>query len=159
METELLLYETRYPAAVITLNCPQTRNALSAAMVDAIMLALRRAEDDSRVRALIVTGAGSAFSAGMDLKELRSALDKLNVDKTGAASLEGFRGEELVDRLYRFPTSHHRGGQRGSGCSGSSAGQRMRYGRSRARGAYWISGDEAWCSGGHGPDSSNASGR
>src|ERR1035437_2321475 len=104
METELVGYETRYPAAVITRNGPQTRNALSMPMVDAIMAALHRAEDDSSVRALIVTGAESAFSAGMDLKELRRALDEIKFDKNGGALwADAFRGEELVDRLYRFP--------------------------------------------------------
>jgi hypothetical protein len=48
MATELVDYEIRYPAAVITLNCPQTRNALSMPMVDAIMAALHRAEDECR---------------------------------------------------------------------------------------------------------------
>jgi methylglutaconyl-CoA hydratase len=104
METELVGYETRYPAAVITLKSPQTRNALSMPMVDAIMAALHRAEDDSSVRALILTGAESAFSAGMDLKELRRALDEMKFDKSGGALWgDAFRGEELVDRLYRFP--------------------------------------------------------
>lgn len=104
METKLVGYETRHPAAVITLNCPQTRNALSMPMVDAIMGALRRAEEDGRVRALIITGSESAFSAGMDLKELHRALDKMKFDQNGGALWTGaFRGEELVDRLYRFP--------------------------------------------------------
>jgi methylglutaconyl-CoA hydratase len=103
MGTELVGYETRYPAAVITLNCPQTRNALSMPMVDAIMAALRRAEDDGSVRALILTGTGSAFSAGMDLKDLRRALDGMKFDKSGGALwADAFRGEELVDRVYRF---------------------------------------------------------
>ncbi len=104
METELVCYETHYPAAVITLNCPQTRNALSMRMVDAVMAALRRAQDDSSVRALIVTGVESAFSAGMDLRELRRALDEMKFDKNGGALWAGaFRGEELVDRLLEFP--------------------------------------------------------
>ena len=100
MGTELVGYETRYPAAVITLNCPQSRNALSMPMVDAIMAALHRAEDDGSVRALILTGAESAFSAGMDLKDLRRALDGMKFDKSGGALwADAFRGEELVDRL------------------------------------------------------------
>lgn len=103
MEPELVCYETRYPAAVVTLNCPQTRNALSMPMVDGIMGAFRRAEDDSGVRALILTGAGPAFSAGMDLKELRRALDEMKFDRSGGALwADAFRGEELIDRLYRF---------------------------------------------------------
>jgi methylglutaconyl-CoA hydratase len=104
MGPELVLYETHYPAAVITLNSPQTRNALSMRMVDEIMRALRNAEEDAKVRALILTGTDPAFSAGMDLKELRSALDAMKFDKSGGAIWgDAFRGEELIDRVYRFP--------------------------------------------------------
>ncbi len=104
MAAELVVYETRYPAAVITLNSPQTRNAISIAMVDQIMKALRSAEQDAKVRALILTGADPAFSAGMDLRELRSALDEMKFDASGGAIwADAFRGEELIDRLYRFP--------------------------------------------------------
>lgn len=102
MGTELVAYETRYPAAVITLNSPETRNALSMPAVDAIMAALQRAEDDDHVRALILTGTGSAFSSGMDLKELRRALDEIKFSKSGALWADAFRGEELIDRLYKF---------------------------------------------------------
>lgn len=103
MGTELVGYETHLSAAVITLNSPQTRNALSMTMVDAIMAALRRAEEDSTVRSLILTGSESAFSAGMDLKDLRRALDGMKFDKNGGALWnDAFRGEELIDRLYRF---------------------------------------------------------
>ncbi len=103
MATDLIQYETRYPAAVITLDCPRTRNALSARMVDAIMAALHMAEDDPNVRALILTGADSAFSSGMDLKELHRALDERKLENNGGALwTEAFRGEELIDRLYRF---------------------------------------------------------
>lgn len=66
MGTELVRYGTHHSAAVLTLNSPQTRNALSMPMVDAILAALQRAEEDSDVRALILTGSGSVFSACMD---------------------------------------------------------------------------------------------
>jgi len=104
MGTELVGYETRNSAAIVTLNSPQTRNALSVPMVDAILAALQRAEKDSNVRALILTGSESAFSAGLDLKELQRALDGLKFDKDGGALWDdAFRGEQLIDRLYRFP--------------------------------------------------------
>lgn len=84
MQTNLVQYDALYPAAVITLNCPQTRNALSGRMVDEIMAALKMAEDDGNIRSLIVTGTESAFSSGMDLKELRRALDERSWIKTVA---------------------------------------------------------------------------
>lgn len=104
MNTGLVRYETRYPAAVLTLNSPETRNALSMPIVDEMMKALRCAEDDPKVRALILTGTDPAFSAGMDLKELRRALDGMKFENGGGALwADAFRGEELIDRLYRFP--------------------------------------------------------
>jgi methylglutaconyl-CoA hydratase len=103
MGTELVSYEICNSAAILTLNSPQTRNALSMPMVDAIMSALQKAEADHRVRALILTGSETAFSAGMDLKELHRALDEMKFDENGGALWTGaFRGEQLIDRLYKF---------------------------------------------------------
>jgi 1,4-dihydroxy-2-naphthoyl-CoA synthase len=56
MTDEIVLYEARYPAAIITLNNPDHRNALSPAMIDALMAAIARAEQDRGVRALVFTG-------------------------------------------------------------------------------------------------------
>jgi enoyl-CoA hydratase len=56
--------------AVLTLNRPQAMNALSRALLDALAQAIDEASDDARVRVLILTGAGRAFCAGLDLKEL-----------------------------------------------------------------------------------------
>lgn len=102
MADEIVLYEARYPAAIITLNNPEHRNALSAAMIDALMAAITRAEADRGVRALVFTGAGSAFSAGMDLGELRAMLDHLRLDESGRVWDGALRGEALIERLYRL---------------------------------------------------------
>jgi len=51
----------------ITLDRPDAKNALTIEMRDAIVSAVRSARDDANVRALLVTGAGDAFCAGMDL--------------------------------------------------------------------------------------------
>jgi methylglutaconyl-CoA hydratase len=99
---QIVLYETRYPAAIITLNNPDHRNALSAEMIDALMDAIARAEADRGVRALIFTGAGSAFSAGMDLGELRAMLDELRLDESGSVWEGALRGEALIERVYRL---------------------------------------------------------
>jgi enoyl-CoA hydratase len=56
--------------AVVTLNDPDRRNALSADLVAGIVDACERAEADPEVAVLIVTGAGSAFCAGADLGDL-----------------------------------------------------------------------------------------
>jgi methylglutaconyl-CoA hydratase len=98
---EIVQYEARYPAAIITLNNPGTRNALSIPMIAALTAAFGRAESDPGVRAIIFTGAGPAFSAGMDLKELREALDSLKFDHGGAVWESALRGEQLIDRLFK----------------------------------------------------------
>lgn len=55
--------------ARITLNRPERANALNQVMLTEIGLALDEAERDTTVRAVIVRGAGAAFSSGFDLKE------------------------------------------------------------------------------------------
>jgi 2-(1,2-epoxy-1,2-dihydrophenyl)acetyl-CoA isomerase len=55
--------------ATITLNRPQARNALTAEMKDALLAAVRKAEAEAAVRAVILTGAGEAFCSGQDLRE------------------------------------------------------------------------------------------
>jgi enoyl-CoA hydratase len=57
---------------LVIFNRPEKRNALTAEMRRAFATALRDASDDSAVHAVIVTGAGGTFSAGIDLGELRT---------------------------------------------------------------------------------------
>src|SRR5271170_265713 len=57
------------PVARLTLGRPERANALNAAMLSEIGTALDEIERDAGFRALIVTGAGAAFSSGFDLKE------------------------------------------------------------------------------------------
>lgn len=68
--TDLLLYEVCDRVAVLTLNRPEKRNALSADLVCALREALRRADGDAEVGAIVLTGAGEkAFCAGGDLSQ------------------------------------------------------------------------------------------
>ncbi len=53
----------------VTLNAPRRLNALSAAVVAGLADALRTAERDTSVRAVVLTGAGNAFSSGADITE------------------------------------------------------------------------------------------
>ena len=62
------LYEVRGGAAWITLNRPEARNALSGTLVRELCEHLRAAGAEERVRCIVLTGAGSAFCSGMDLK-------------------------------------------------------------------------------------------
>lgn len=68
-----IAYERLDDVARITLNRPERANALSQAMLAEIGQAVEHAEADPAVRAMIVRGAGAAFSSGFDLKEQMAA--------------------------------------------------------------------------------------
>src|SRR5579883_1846102 len=67
MAYEHILYEMAGPVAVITLNRPEALNALSRPLETELHAALDEAEADDGVRAIVLTGAGRAFSAGYDI--------------------------------------------------------------------------------------------
>ena len=68
--TEAVLYEMRGAVAIITINRPEARNAISRAVRDGIRAAFERFEADAAAQVAVLTGAGDrAFCAGMDLKE------------------------------------------------------------------------------------------
>src|SRR5690242_18320496 len=68
----LVLREDRDGVATLILNRPSARNALSVAMMSALESALDAIAGDKSVRVVILAGAGPAFCAGHDLKELRA---------------------------------------------------------------------------------------
>lgn len=59
-----------------TLNRPDKKNAIDAAMIDALHAVLERADLDAQVRVVALRGAGKDFCAGMDLNELLASADK-----------------------------------------------------------------------------------
>ncbi|WP_089938690.1 enoyl-CoA hydratase/isomerase family protein [Candidatus Entotheonella palauensis] len=63
-----LHYARQGPVAIITLNRPDKLNAINPAMLHDLGLALDQAEADDAVRAVVVHGAGRAFSAGFDIE-------------------------------------------------------------------------------------------
>jgi enoyl-CoA hydratase/carnithine racemase len=65
-----LLREDRGPVALVTLNRPEARNSLSEELIAAVTGALGEIGGQDAIRAIVITGAGSAFSSGHDLKEL-----------------------------------------------------------------------------------------
>jgi enoyl-CoA hydratase/carnithine racemase len=69
-ETGHVLVRDDPPAATVTLNRPEKRNALSLALMEELIGVLRALGAESRVRAIVLEGAGPAFSAGHDLGEM-----------------------------------------------------------------------------------------
>ena len=63
-----LLVEIRSRVAIITLNRPEARNALSDHLTPALRRMIKRFGDDANVGAILITGAGTAFCAGGDVK-------------------------------------------------------------------------------------------
>ena len=70
MTDDILVIETDERVRTLTLNRPQSRNALSSALRDRFFGALTDAETDDDVDVVILTGADPVFCAGLDLKEL-----------------------------------------------------------------------------------------
>src|ERR1700692_1287471 len=80
MTDDILVIETDERVRTLTLNRPQSRNALSSALRDQFFGALTDAETDDDVDVVILTGADPVFCAGLDLKELggQSALPDIS---------------------------------------------------------------------------------
>ena len=86
------------PLALITLNRPEKRNAISPQMIDDLLAALEAVEA-SAARVAILTGAGKAFCAGMDLEVLRTISSQ-----TPEQNLQDSRRmAQLFRRLWSFP--------------------------------------------------------
>jgi enoyl-CoA hydratase/carnithine racemase len=96
-----ILLETNDGIALVTLNRPDKLNALSYALIDQMMAILDRIEDDKRVRAVVLTGAGDrAFSAGADIAEFSESV-KAGPDAAVKAFVR--RGQAMTARMEAFP--------------------------------------------------------
>lgn len=98
---DLVLYQRHAPAAILTLNRVDKRNALNRPLITAIGDAFRRAADDAAVRCVILAANGPVFCAGMDLGELKNALD-VPLDSSPVWD-DAFRLAQLYDLIYKFP--------------------------------------------------------
>jgi methylglutaconyl-CoA hydratase len=109
MPENLVLYEARPPAVLITMNRPDRRNALSQELIVALAEAFARAAQDNAARCVILTGAGTVFCAGMDLAELAASLKAAQNTPPGQSSAEAAIWEDaarlakLYDAIYRLP--------------------------------------------------------
>lgn len=99
--TELVLYESRPPAVLITLNRADKRNALSRELIAGLTDAFERAKNDPSARSVILTGVGPVFCAGMDLAELQ---ESLGVPKEQSPVWDdSLRLAKLYDLIYTLP--------------------------------------------------------
>lgn len=70
--TDQVLTERLGPVALITLNRPERMNTITGPMLDGLSSALLEADRDPTVRAVVLTGSGRAFCAGLDLQDQAS---------------------------------------------------------------------------------------
>jgi enoyl-CoA hydratase len=92
-------YEFRAAVARITLARPQRANALSRDVMAAMVECLERAANDSRVRVVEITGAGSVFCAGADLKEVASGTEH---SRLGPVPMRGVH-RNVLEALLEMP--------------------------------------------------------
>jgi methylglutaconyl-CoA hydratase len=84
--------------ATITLNRSEKRNAISHALVEEVLAALDEIER-SQSHVVVLTGAGKAFCAGVDLEELKALLDKTHEENVQ----DSLRVARIFRRIYDFP--------------------------------------------------------
>ena len=97
----VVLYEVRDQAAILTLNRPDRRNALNRQLIAEMTDAVRKASAEPGVRALVLTGAGTAFSAGMDLAEVSATLDQPG--EAAQVNQDANQLSTFLDLIYRCP--------------------------------------------------------
>jgi enoyl-CoA hydratase len=102
----------------LTLNRPGARNAVTAAMLDALAVLVEEAGSDPRCRALVLAGAGKDFCAGADVGDLLAARDGGDVAEYGR-TLEGALG--AIERSPRPVIAAVHGAALGAGCQMASA--------------------------------------
>ncbi len=97
-EEDPVLYEVADHVATITLNRPHRRNAISVRMLSRLSEAFTRADDSPDVRAIVLTGAGKGFCAGLDIKD---AMAGTGIGGTGG----GGGGATVLQNTRSLPTS------------------------------------------------------
>ena len=99
LSLETVLYEVRGPIAILTLNRPDKLNAINHQMVVDLGRAMEEAESDPGILAVVLRGAGRAFSAGFDL-ETGNGVPEDRIASLRAELEEDF---EIIMRFWDCP--------------------------------------------------------
>ena len=97
MNAPVLLKESDRGVLRLTLNRPDARNALSAALMLELLDALARVAEDPQARVVVIAGAGPAFCAGHDLREIRADQRRETYERVFALC------SELMLAIVRLP--------------------------------------------------------
>ena len=99
MPEELVRYEVSGGVATVTLDSPSNRNALSSALTEQLLAHLTAAQADPGARVIVLTGAGSVFCSGADLKEQRARNEAGTTGSGGAGALP-----RILTAMWESPT-------------------------------------------------------
>ncbi|CAN5541140.1 enoyl-CoA hydratase-related protein [soil metagenome] len=116
----VLLSEQNGCVLTLTLNRPDRRNALNGELVDALIEELVAAGQNAAVRVVVLTGSGTAFSAGADLDALR-AMQSASYDENLSDSRRLARLFETIIRLPKPVIGHINGHAIAGGCGLAAA--------------------------------------
>jgi enoyl-CoA hydratase len=114
---ETILLEIRDRVATLTLNRPDSRNALNLAMCGELTDAMTRIAADDEVNAVLVLGAGKVFCAGADLKERQG----MSSAEMTARRVRAFTAYASIEKLPQPVVAAVQGAAFGSGCEIASA--------------------------------------
>ncbi len=103
--TDDLLAEVKSGVAILTLNRPEARNAMSGAMNQALQQTLSSVEVDPDVKCVVLTGAGKGFCAGGDVKGMAASGDGTVGQRTidGAIHEQRINQRATAGKLFKMP--------------------------------------------------------
>jgi len=110
-DSQTILYQKQRRGVLITLNRPHALNAMNEELLEELDSALAKAETDPEIRAVVITGAGRAFSAGMDQGKTASGRRRdlhwpygIPTGMPAAEVIDSWRSENRnFMRLWEFP--------------------------------------------------------
>ncbi len=101
----------------LTMNRPDRRNALNPALLSRLQTALQRAASDRDVRAIVLTGAGQAFSAGGDVKAMAGGAFDATLEERVRSLRERMESARLLHQMPKPTIAVIRGAAAGAGLS------------------------------------------
>lgn len=98
---EVVIVKKNAPSGTIILNRPERRNALTRYTIHQLQQAFTDLHQERQVRAVILTGNGPAFCAGMDLAEMKKTAEQDDALQMWYRDASDYK--ELVEQMLRFP--------------------------------------------------------
>ena len=114
---EHLSYQSQDGLAIITLNRPEKLNAFAGSMREDLATLLQSAAGDSKVRVLVITGAGRAFCAGGDVAFMQQLQQRGDTEAFRALLEGGRRIVTLIRSLPKLVIASVNGVAAGAGCN------------------------------------------